>query len=118
LLILVRHETRFVAGWITHASCNREDHRKADILRKSPRRALQATNCQTGAMLAREQAEAEDKEHVLKAVAKAGTRMRAKLGESLSSVEKLNRPSASEVTTTSLEALKAYQLGYDLLIQR
>jgi tetratricopeptide (TPR) repeat protein len=77
--------------------------------------ALQAVNCQTGATLAREQAEAEDKEHVLEAVAKAATAMRAKLGESLSSIEKLNRP--SDVTTPSLEAFKAYVLGSDLQSQ-
>jgi tetratricopeptide (TPR) repeat protein/predicted Ser/Thr protein kinase len=74
--------------------------------------ALQAVNCQTGATLAREQVEAEDKEHVLKEVAMAATAMRAKLGESLSSIEKLNRP--REVTTPSLEAFKAYALGFDL----
>jgi len=75
---------------------------------------LQVINCQTGATLAREQAEAEDKEHVLKAVAKAATGMRAKLGESLSTIQKPGR-SFDEVTTTSLDALKAFYLGYDLL---
>jgi DNA-binding winged helix-turn-helix (wHTH) protein/tetratricopeptide (TPR) repeat protein len=79
--------------------------------------ALQAVNCQTGATLAREQAVAEDKEHVLKAVAKAATGMRAKLGESLGSIQTPGRHSAFEVTTNSLEALKAYQLGWNLLAQ-
>lgn len=76
--------------------------------------ALQAINCQTGATLAREQSEAEDKDHVLKAVARAATGMRAKLGESLSSIQK---PGSimDYVTTTSLDALKAYYLGGDLL---
>jgi tetratricopeptide (TPR) repeat protein len=76
--------------------------------------ALQAINCQTGETLAREQAEAEDKEHVLKAVAKATTALRAKLGESLSSIQKTERMVG--YTTNSLEALKAFQLGLDLLI--
>ncbi len=61
-------------------------------------------------MLAREQVEAEDKEHVLRAVATAATRMRATLGESLASIQKLNVPS-QQVTTTSLEAFQAYALG-------
>lgn len=77
---------------------------------------LQVLNCQTGAMLAREQAEAEDKEHVLKAVAKAATGIRAKLGESLSTIEKPERyVNDASLTTSSLEALKAYQLGGELI---
>jgi eukaryotic-like serine/threonine-protein kinase len=72
--------------------------------------ALQATNCQTGESMAREQVEAEDKEHVLRALATATTGMRAKLGESLASIEKLAVPN-QQVTTTSLEAFQAYALG-------
>jgi len=107
---------------IAHEVCVREGE-KATIggsissLGKTYQIALQAINCQTGATLAREQAEAEDKEHVLKAVAKAATGMRAKLGESLSSIQQPDRHSAFEVTTNSLEALKAYELGYDLVAQ-
>jgi eukaryotic-like serine/threonine-protein kinase len=71
---------------------------------------LQATNCQTGQVLARDQAEAEDKDHVLRAVATAATSMRATLGESLASIEKLSVPN-QQVTTTSLEAFQAYALG-------
>ncbi len=67
--------------------------------------ALEAINCQAGATLAREQVQADDKEHVLKAVGTAATAMRAKLGESLSSIEKLNRP-LEQATTSSLEALQ------------
>jgi serine/threonine protein kinase/tetratricopeptide (TPR) repeat protein len=73
---------------------------------------LQATNCRTGEALAREQVEAEDKEHVLRAVATAATRMRAKLGESLDSIEKL-AVSSEQVTTTSLEAFQAYALAME-----
>jgi tetratricopeptide (TPR) repeat protein/predicted Ser/Thr protein kinase len=80
--------------------------------------ALQAINCQTGATLAREEAEAEDKEHAIKAVAKAATGMRAKLGESLSSIQKTERNrTKDDVTTNSLEALKTFQLGFDLMAQ-
>ena len=44
---------------------------------------LQAITCQDGATLAREQIQAEDKEHVLNALGSAATTMRGKLGESL-----------------------------------
>jgi tetratricopeptide (TPR) repeat protein len=71
---------------------------------------LQATRCQNGATLAREQIQAEDKEHVLNAVGTAATAMRHKLGESLSSIQELNRP-LEEVTTASLEALQSYTAG-------
>ena len=73
---------------------------------------LQAIACQDGATLAREQVQADDKEHVLSAVGSAATSMRAKLGESLSSVQKLNRP-LEEATTGSLEALRAFTAGID-----
>jgi DNA-binding winged helix-turn-helix (wHTH) protein len=79
---------------------------------------LQATNCQTGATLAREQAEAQGKEHVLEALASAVQGMRAKLGESLSSIQKLAPPPQVErVTTSSIEAFQAYHLGRDLFSQ-
>ena len=71
--------------------------------------ALQATNCRTGEALAREQVEADDKDHVLRAVATAATGMRAKLGESLASIQKLDV--RNQVTTTSLEAFQAFALG-------
>jgi eukaryotic-like serine/threonine-protein kinase len=75
--------------------------------------ALEAMNCQTGQTLAREQAEAQDKEHVLEALAKAATGMRAKLGESLGSIQGLDRLYAQglEITTGSLEALQAFSVG-------
>src|SRR6185503_11783370 len=53
---------------------------------------LQAITCEGGATLAREQIQADDKEHVLNALGTAATAMRAKLGESHSSIQKLNRP--------------------------
>ena len=72
---------------------------------------LQAITCQGGATLAREQIQAGDKEHVLSALGSAATAMRAKLGESLHSVQKLNRP-LEQATTPSLEALQSYTAGY------
>ena len=71
---------------------------------------LQATTCQNGATLAREQVQAEDKEHVLTAVGTAATAMRTKLGESLNSVQKLNLP-LDQATTGSLEALQNFTAG-------
>jgi tetratricopeptide (TPR) repeat protein len=71
---------------------------------------LQAIACQDGATLAREQTQAPDKEHVLNAVGNAATAMRGKLGESLKSIEKLNRP-LEQATTSSLEALQSYTAG-------
>jgi eukaryotic-like serine/threonine-protein kinase len=72
---------------------------------------LQAITCQDGATLAREQVQAKDKEHVLNALGTAATAMRAKLGESLNSIQKLNRPLV-QATTPSLEALQSYNAGY------
>jgi tetratricopeptide (TPR) repeat protein len=72
---------------------------------------VQAITCQAGATLARQQIEAEDKDHVLKAVGKAATALRAKLGESGRSIQKLNRP-LEQATTVSLEALQSFSAGY------
>ncbi len=72
---------------------------------------LQATTCQGGATLAREQIQAGDKEHVLNALGTAATAIRAKLGESRNSIQKLNRP-LEQATTPSLEALQNYTAGY------
>lgn len=71
---------------------------------------LQAVTCRDGATLAREQIQAEDKEHVLNSLGIAATAMRSKLGESLSSIQKLNRP-LEQATTPSLEALQSYTAG-------
>jgi serine/threonine protein kinase/tetratricopeptide (TPR) repeat protein len=71
---------------------------------------LEAVNAHTGESLAREQIEAASKEQVLGALSKAASRLRGKLGESLSSIEKFDAP-VEQATTSSLEALKAYSLG-------
>jgi tetratricopeptide (TPR) repeat protein len=71
---------------------------------------LTAVNAQTGDALAREQIEAESKEQVLKALDRAASRLRRKLGESLGSVQRFTTPLV-EATTSSLEALKAFSLG-------
>ena len=71
---------------------------------------LKAVNCHTGDTLAQDQELAEGKEHVLKALGESATKLRMKLGESLSTVQKLDTP-IEQVTTPSLEALQAYSLG-------
>jgi len=71
---------------------------------------LRAINCGSGEVLAQEQEEAASKEQVLKALDGAAIRMRGKLGESLTSVQKYATP--VEATTSSLEALQAYSLAY------
>ena len=72
---------------------------------------LQAIACQDGATLAREQIQVEDREHVLSALGTAAASMRGKLGESLNSIQKPNRP-PEQATTASLEALQNYTAGH------
>jgi serine/threonine protein kinase/tetratricopeptide (TPR) repeat protein len=69
--------------------------------------ALQAANCQSGEALASAQTEANAREKVLPALTSAAASMRNKLGESLASVEKFDKP-LEAATTPSLEALQAY----------
>jgi tetratricopeptide (TPR) repeat protein len=69
-----------------------------------------AINAQTGDSLAREQVEADSKEQVLKALDKAASSLRQKLGESLASVQQFATP-LERATTSSLDALKEYSLG-------
>jgi eukaryotic-like serine/threonine-protein kinase len=71
---------------------------------------LGALACETGDTLAREQAEAESKETVLRALGQAADRMRRRLGESLATVQALSTP-LDQATTRSLEALRAFSLG-------
>jgi eukaryotic-like serine/threonine-protein kinase len=77
--------------------------------------ALEAINSQSGEALAREQVEAESKEQVLKALSQAASRLREKLGESLSSIQRFDAP--LELTTSSLEALKAFSLGNEQAVR-
>jgi tetratricopeptide (TPR) repeat protein/predicted Ser/Thr protein kinase len=73
---------------------------------------LKAVNCSNGESLGTTEAQARDKNHVLDALGKVASEMRSKLGESLASVQKYDAP-PENVTTPSLEALKAYSLGYE-----
>jgi eukaryotic-like serine/threonine-protein kinase len=72
--------------------------------------SLSAINCKTGDPLVEQQVTAENKEQVLRALGAAATKLRAKLGESLSTVEKFDIP-LDQATTPSLEALKSLSVG-------
>jgi tetratricopeptide (TPR) repeat protein/predicted Ser/Thr protein kinase len=74
---------------------------------------LDAVNVRGGDSIGREQVEAESKEKVLTALGKAATRLRAKLGESLGSIQAFDAP-IERATTSSLEALKAFSTAEDL----
>ncbi|MFI5059465.1 MAG: protein kinase [Candidatus Acidiferrales bacterium] len=76
---------------------------------------LRAVNCRNGDLLAEEQVTATGKEQVLKSLGEAAAKIREKLGESLASVQKYDTP-PENVTTPSLEALKAYSLGFQMQI--
>jgi eukaryotic-like serine/threonine-protein kinase len=73
---------------------------------------MKAINCGNGESLASTEVQASDKNHVLDALGKVASEMRSKLGESLASVQKYDAP-IENVTTPSLEALKAYTLGQE-----
>jgi hypothetical protein len=72
---------------------------------------LQAINSQNGEMIASEQGEADSKEQVLKPLSQTAIKLREKLGESLSSIQRFD--ATIEVTTSSLEALKAYSAAHE-----
>jgi len=72
---------------------------------------LRAKNCRTGDVLDEEQVEVARKEDVLNALTQIASRFRTRVGESLVTVEKHDTPLA-EATTPSLEALKAYSMGW------
>ena len=115
-LQLMRHSKQErISNELAHDICVREAEKamlggSIASLGKSYAMELKATNCQTGATLARQEAQATDKEHVLVALAKAAQGIREKLGESLSSIRKL-APTDLPVTSGSLEAFQAYTTG-------
>jgi eukaryotic-like serine/threonine-protein kinase len=71
---------------------------------------LAAHNTATGDEIVSAQAQAPDKEHVLDALSRVAASMRAKLGEDLASIKKLDTP-FGQATTPFLEAFRAYALG-------
>lgn len=73
---------------------------------------LNAVNVQNGDSIAREQAEADSKEAVLKTLDTAASNLRSKLGESVASIQKFTTP-LEQATTSSLEALQSFSLGQE-----
>jgi eukaryotic-like serine/threonine-protein kinase len=71
---------------------------------------LRAINCANGASLASSEAQASGKNRVLDALGKMASELRAKLGESLSTVHNFDTP-LEQATTGSLEALKTFSSG-------
>jgi DNA-binding winged helix-turn-helix (wHTH) protein/tetratricopeptide (TPR) repeat protein len=74
---------------------------------------LEAIDARNQKSIARRQEEAETKDQVIAALGKAGSQLRRRLGESLSSLEKYDAP-LDLATTSSLEALQAYRAGLTL----
>jgi serine/threonine protein kinase/tetratricopeptide (TPR) repeat protein len=71
---------------------------------------LKAVSCRAGDLLGAAQTEAESREKILQTLGEAAATLRGKLGESLASVQKFDKP-LDEATTSSLEALQAYTEG-------
>ncbi len=74
---------------------------------------LDAIDAHSQKSIARQQVEASNKDQVIAALGKAGSQLRKRLGESLSSLEKYDAP-LDLATTSSLEALQAYGSGLAL----
>ena len=72
---------------------------------------LKGVNCRSGDTLAEEQSTANSQEQVLSALSQAATRLRVKLGEPRDTVAEFDTP-LEQATTPSLEALRAYSMGW------
>lgn len=70
---------------------------------------LEALNCAGGESLARTGGEVASKSKVLRTLGNAAVELRGKLGESLKSIQKFDRPFGE--TSSSLEALRAYAVS-------
>jgi len=116
LQLMGRSADEHVTGAVARELCERENI-KAELngsisaLGTQYVISLEALNCRTGDSLARDQVTADSKEKILPALGEAATRLRRELGESLASIQKFDKP-IQEVTTSSLEALKAYSQAF------
>ena len=77
---------------------------------------LKAVHCGTGQALAEEQVQAARKEDVLKALGDVSTKLRERLGESLTSIQKYDVQ--MYITTSSLEALKDFSIGARMISEK
>jgi len=75
---------------------------------------LTVTNCMTNAVLATAQAQADGKEKVLDALSEGVDAMREKLGEQLTTAQRIGGHESMPLTTASLEAFQAYSMGLEL----
>jgi serine/threonine protein kinase/Tfp pilus assembly protein PilF len=113
-----RPESEHVTGATARELCERENIKAVlngtiSALGSQYVLSLDAINCRSGDSIASDQVTADTKERVLPVLSASVTRLRGKLGESLASIQKFDKP-IHEATTTSLEALKAYSQAYDL----
>jgi DNA-binding winged helix-turn-helix (wHTH) protein/tetratricopeptide (TPR) repeat protein len=74
---------------------------------------LDAIDAHSQKFIARQQVKANNKDQVIAALGKAGSQLRKRLGEGLSSLQKFDAP-LDLATTSSLEALQAYSSGLTL----
>jgi eukaryotic-like serine/threonine-protein kinase len=74
---------------------------------------LRAKSCRSGEVLGQEQVQVAKKEDVLNSLGQISSRFRERLGESLTTIQEHNTPLA-EATTSSLEALEAFSMGWKL----
>lgn len=107
-----------VTGAVAREICERENIKAAlngsiALLGSQYVISLDAVNCHNGDSLAREQVTAEAKEKVLPALGTAASHLRSKLGQSLGSIQQFDKP-VEQVTTSSLDALKAFSQGREL----
>jgi eukaryotic-like serine/threonine-protein kinase len=72
---------------------------------------VRAENCRTGKVLDDELVQAAKKEDVLNALSQMASKFRTRVGESLATVQQHDVP-LEEATTSSLEALQAYSMGW------
>lgn len=75
--------------------------------------SLDADRCSDGASLLHQTSSADNKQEVLPLLSSEVDHLRKRLGESRESLQKFDVP-MEQATTSSLEALKAYQLGLEL----
>jgi len=118
LQLMGRSPDERVTGTVAREICERENIKAAlngsiSALGTQYVISLDALNCRTGDSLVRDQVTADSKEKVLSSLGEAATRLRSKLGESLASIQKFDRP-IEQATTSSLEALKAYSQAVPL----
>jgi DNA-binding winged helix-turn-helix (wHTH) protein len=78
---------------------------------------INAIDCLSGGSVAQEQMRANRKEEVLNGLDKVAAGLRLKLGESLSSIQRFDRPILQDVSTPSFDAFRAYTDGQKAILR-